>query len=115
MKEPMKCEYASIAPLLDDIITTPDPTVQVVTEQELDPSPLVEVPDPDTDATEPFLIRQGDSNRERFVRKFPKEKLLTFLRDLGKINGDEDWHGLGPSYIRRILANPVQFCEAVNS
>jgi hypothetical protein len=49
------------------------------------------------------------------LASLPQEKLLTFLRDLGKINGDADWHNLEPTYIRRILANPVQFCEAVNS
>jgi hypothetical protein len=34
LTEPMKLEYASIAPFFGDIITTPDPTAQIVTAKE---------------------------------------------------------------------------------
>lgn len=121
MKEPMKCEYASIAPLFGDILTTtPAIANDIVHAAPPTPAPRPPptpspVPDPDTEATEPFLSDQELKTVTVLLDSLPQEKLLTFLRELGKIGPEDDWHGLGPSYLRRILSNPVSFSEAVTN
>jgi hypothetical protein len=119
MKDEMKMEYASIAPLFGDILT-PDPpeardTIPGSPGPTPETTPVPEGPNPDTNVTEPFLSDREMATVTVVLESLPQEKLLTFLRDLGKIGEGQDWHYLGPEYLRRILSDPVNFCEAVNS
>lgn len=126
LTEPLKPEFTALAPLFG--ITTERPGVELGDgAQPADssnasaraPSPLsrppaVETPpNPDTAATEPFLSDEEIRTIEAFLAGLPQERLLTFLRGRNLIKADDDYHALGPHFIRRILSDPVGFKEAV--
>jgi len=71
------------------------------------------LPNPDEEPVAPFLLDEERHALDALLSSFPKERLLTFLRERGLIKAGEDYHMLGPQYSRRILADLEGFKEAV--
>jgi AAA domain len=130
--EPLKAEFAALTPLFGTL-TTPDAppvdrpgaagpeagaptgasasaTSSATTDSGTKQEPP---PNPDKASTDPFFSDEERRAVETFLANLPKDKLLAFLRKRSMIREDEDFHSLGPHYLRRILADRVGFEEAV--
>ncbi len=132
LTEPLKPEFTALAPLFVSAVAesvdrpgagavppslTPvvTPTVAPVaaTAPAADSRTSQSPPDPDHATTEPFLSVQERQTVETFLAGLPQDRLLAFLRDRSLIQADGDHYDLGPHFLRRILADPVGFKEAV--
>jgi AAA domain-containing protein len=126
----LKCEFASIAPLLDSVTAhqEPRPGARSAPSAPAAPAALTSPPtlppsqhsrtnqpvaDPDEAAFEPFLSDQERQSLDAFLSSLPQEQLFGFLRERGLIHENQGRHMLGPQYSRRILADPEGFKEAV--
>lgn len=115
LTEPLKCEYGTIASLFGDILTPADePSRDTVTPPHTSTTIPV-VPDPDTAATEPFLSDTEIRVVQTIMESLPQDKLLKFLRDKKKIGPADDQTALGPTYLRKILANPAGFRDTITA
>jgi hypothetical protein len=109
--EPLKPNFDALAPLFGTLPATPATTPPPPDSQTKQALP----PDPDTHASEPFLSDQELRAAEALLSSLPQEPLLAFLRDRGLIKAEEDYHALRSHYVRRILADPEGFKEAVGA
>lgn len=113
LTEPVKCEYGPIAPLFGDILTPADEPSRDAVRSPTAGIPVV--PDPDTNPVEPFLSDTEIKEVQVVLNSLPQDKLLKFLRDKKKIRPDDDLTALGPTYLRKIIANPAGFRDSVTS
>jgi AAA domain len=109
LTEPLKPMFDALAPLFGTAAAEPSaaPAPDSRTEQVL--------PNPNEEPVAPFLSNEERHALDALLSSFPQERLLAFLRDRGLIKAGEDYHMLGPQYLRRILADPKGFKEAVGA
>jgi hypothetical protein len=91
-----------VVPAAADTETPPQPTPY---------PPLEDVPGGST--AEPPLTDQERQDAEAFLSALPQDQLTDFLRHRDLIGPEEDFYSLSRDYVRRILANPEAFKEAV--
>jgi AAA domain len=124
LTEPLKPEFASIAPLFGVVrpgvgvpAAAPAPTAAVTTP----PAPVPPLEDEAAETPKTYdgiisdLTMQEVRAADAMLASLPQDRLLIFLRQRNLINSDADYHALSPSYVRRILADPEGFKQAVLS
>jgi AAA domain len=120
LAEPLKAEFASLAPLFNNAVAVQETaTHQAPVTAPPAPTPPTDSrtiqppPDPDLTVVEPFLSDEERHTVERFLASLPQDRLHTFLRKREIIRDDENYRVLGPHYLRRILGDTNGFKEAV--
>jgi hypothetical protein len=126
LTEPLKPEFTALAPLFGDAADRPRAgagapvaTATVPSAGDVEPSPqhppaqLQDVPGPGESAAEPPLTDQEKQAAEAVLSVLSQEQLLTFLRQRDLIGPEEDFYSLSREYVRRILADPAAFKQAV--
>jgi hypothetical protein len=116
LTEPLKPSFEALAPLFGTAdrpgastggtsvaapATAPQPDSRTIPAQ------------PDEAPASLFLSSQEQQVLEAFLSELPQDRLLAFLHERGAINADGDYHTLGLSYARRILADLEGFKEAI--
>jgi hypothetical protein len=119
LTEPLKPVFDSLVPLFGTV--TPERPGAGAAETTPDTPAAPYPPGSRTNLTESdeapanlFLSDQEARTLEAFLADLPQERLLSFLRDRNVIGANDDYHGLGLGYARRILADLEGFKEVVS-
>jgi hypothetical protein len=118
LTEPLKPSFEALAPLFgtaDRPGASTGGTSVAGPATALQPDSRTIPAEPDDTPASLFLSSQEEQVLEAFLSELPQERLLPFLRERGAINADGDYHSLGLSYARRILADLEGFKEAVGA
>jgi hypothetical protein len=126
LTEPLKTGFANLAPLFQSSATAaetpqtvqetaqPAPSVMTpATDREPPGAPLQVDAAPDKQPVEPLLTDEERKAVEAIFSALPQERLFHFLQVCDAIKDGQDWDAAGAAYLRRILANPEGFRNAV--
>ena len=118
LTEPLKPSFEALAPLFgtaDRLGASTDGTSVAAPATAPQVASRTIPAEPDEAPASLFLSTQEQQLLEAFLSELPQDRLLAFLRERGAINADGDYHTLGLSYARRILADLEGFKEAVGA